>query len=176
MSEIISTITQICIVVPDVEAASESWAHVLGVEKAEIITVFPDVVLHFTHGKEASYKNCQVAKYTMDKLILELIQPGPEMSPWRHFLETRGSGVFHVCVFVQDRKAIYQKLDEIGAGKPYHVGYFEQGSYSYVACAPQLGIELSINNLADCKSLMDQLHSGEMAPLDELENLEGSGI
>lgn len=176
MSEIISTVTQICIVVPDVEEASRSWAHVLGVEKAETITVFPDVVLHFTYGKSASYKNCLVAKYTMDNLILELIQPGPEMSPWRHFLETRGSGVFHVCVFVQDRKAIYGRLEEIGAGKPYHIGYFEQGSYSYVASAPQLGMELSINNLSDCKSLMDKLRSGEMSPLDELENMEGCGI
>ncbi len=162
-------ITQICVVVHDVRQTNAHWARVLGRPEAEIVTVFPPGILHYTHGQATDYTDCQVAKYDLGHVVLELIQPGPGASPWRAFLEARGQGVFHFCVQVADRKGFQDVLTDIGVGLPYHIGYFPQGSYSYVAATEQLGLELSVNDLVDDGALFRQLQAGMAAPLAELK-------
>ncbi len=161
-------ITQICVVVRDVRQVNANWAKVLGRPEAEVVTIFPPGILHFTHGQAAEYSDCQVAKYDLGSIILELIQPGESASPWRAFLEKHGQGVFHMCALVADRKGFQQTLAEIGVGLPYHIGYFPQGSYSYVASAEQLGLELSVNTLTNDAALFQHLLDGTAQPLDEI--------
>ena len=162
-------ITQICIVVSDVEQANSNWSKVLGLPAEKIETIFPDGILHYTHDKPAEYRDCRVAKYQVDNFVLELIQPGESPSPWRAFLEKNGQGVFHFCVLVNDRKIFQQTLTEISVGLPYHIGYHPYGSYSYVNSKEQLGIELSVNNQADYRTLFEALLNGIAVPLDELK-------
>lgn len=161
-------ITQICIVVQDVGKANSNWAKILGVPEEKIEIIFPDGILHYTHGKAVDYKDCQVAKYQLDNFVLELIQPGQTPSPWRAFLEKYGQGVFHFCILVNDRKVFQQKLAGIGVNPPYHIGYHPGGSYSYVDSREQLGLELSVNDQADYTDLIQQLLNGLTLPLDEL--------
>jgi len=161
-------ITQICIVVRDVREANSNWAKILGLPEAEIETIFPDGILHYTHGKATEYRDCQVAKYQLDNFVLELIQPGPTPSPWRAFLEKHGQGVFHFCILVNDRKVFQQRLADISVNLPYHIGYHPGGSYSYVDSKEQLGLELSVNNQADYTDLIQKLLSGMTLPLEEL--------
>jgi len=162
-------ITQICIVVRDVKQVNLNWSKVLGMPEEKVETIFPDGILHYTHGQPTEYRDCQVAKYQLDNFVLELLQPGETPSPWKAHLDKYGQGVFHFCVLVNDRKVFQQTLAEIGVGRPYHIGYFPQGSYSYVDAKEQLGIELSVNNQADYRELFDQLLNGLVAPLDELK-------
>lgn len=162
-------ITQVCIVVHDVRQANANWARLLGRPEEKIETIFPDGILHYTHGQATDYKDCQVAEYQLENFVLELIQPGQSASPWRTFLETNGQGVFHFCVMVDDRKGFQQTLSGLGIGWPYHVGYFPGGSYSYVDAKEQLGLELSVNTLADYSQLFQGLLAGTVKPLDELE-------
>ena len=163
-----SMITQLCIVVRDVRQANANWARILDVPEATIVTIFPDGILHYTHGNPAEYKDCQVALYKLDHIVLELIQPGTTPSPWRTFLETHGQGVFHFCMRVNDRSEFQQRLTDIGADLPYHIGYHPGGSYSYVDSKDQLGVELSVNHQADSADVMQKLLNGTILPLDEL--------
>lgn len=162
-------ITQVCVVVHDVKWANANWSKVLGVPEEKIETIFPDGILHYTHGQPAEYRDCQVAKYRLDGFVLELIQPGKSPSPWRTFLEQNGQGVFHFCVLVDDRKVFQQTLAEIGVGVPYHVGYFPGGSYSYVDAKEPLGLELSVNHQGDYGELFAALLRGTAVPLAELK-------
>jgi len=164
-------ITQICVVVHDVRQASASWAKVLGMPEANIEAIFPTgaSLLHYTHGQPAEFHDLQVAKYQLEHLVLELMQPGPTPSPWRDFLDRNGPGVFHFCMLVDDRKEFQQTLSAIGVGLPYHIGYFPGGSYSYVDSKEQLGLELSVNNLADYAALFQSLLDGSRKPLDEMK-------
>ena len=59
-------ITQLCIVVHNVKQVNANWARILGVPEATIVTIFPDGILHYTHGQAADYKDCQVALYRRD--------------------------------------------------------------------------------------------------------------
>lgn len=162
-------INQICIVVRDVRQANANWAKVLGVPEEKIETIFPEGILHYTHGQPTEYKDCQVAKYQLDNFVLELIQPGQSPSPWKAFLEKNGQGVFHFCVLVEDRKGFQQTLSSIGVGLPYHIGYFPGGSYSYVESKEQLGLELSVNHQGDEQELFKRLLDGTAFPIDELK-------
>lgn len=162
-------ITQICIVVHDVKKANANWAKVLGLPEEKIETIFPDGILHYTHDQAVAYKGIQVAKYELGNFVLELLQPGAMPSPWKAHLDQYGQGVFHFCVLVNDRKVFQQTLSEIGVGLPYHIGYFPQGSYSYVDAKEQLGIELSVNNTGDYSELFQALLDGSAIPLDELK-------
>jgi len=161
-------IIQICIVVRDVRQANAKWATILGAPEAKIVTIFPDGILHYTHGEAEEYKDCQVALYQLANFVLELIQPGPTPSPWRSFLERYGQGVFHLCILVDDRRVFQQRLADIGVDLPYHIGYHSSGSYSYVASREQLGVELSVNDQVDYTDLIQQLLNGMVLPLDEL--------
>jgi catechol 2,3-dioxygenase-like lactoylglutathione lyase family enzyme len=162
-------ITQVCIVVRDVKQANANWSKVLGLPEEKIETIFPDGILHYTHDKPTEYRDCQVAKYQLDNFVLELMQPGESPSPWRAFLEKNGQGVFHFCIFVDDRKVFQQTLAGIGVPLPYHIGYFPGGSYSYVDSKEQLGLELSVNHQADYSQLFQALLNGTALPLDELK-------
>ena len=162
-------ITQVCIVVHDVRQANANWARILGLPEEKIETIFPDGILHYTHDKATEYKDCQVAKYQLENFVLELIQPGETPSPWRAFLDKNGQGVFHFCVLVDDRKGFQQTLSGMGVGMPYHIGYFPGGSYSYVDAREQLGLELSVNTLADYGQLFQGLLAGTVKPFDELK-------
>jgi catechol 2,3-dioxygenase-like lactoylglutathione lyase family enzyme len=161
-------ITQICIAVRDLRQANAHWARILGVPEEKIVTIFPDGILHYTYGKAAEYKDCQVALYKLDTFVLELIQPGTTPSPWRSFLETYGQGVFHFCIRVNDRNVFQQRLADIGIDLPYHIGYYPNGSYSHVDSREQLGVELSVNNQADYTDVIQKLLNGTTFPLDEL--------
>lgn len=163
-----AAIIQICVVVHDVRQANMNWATVLGLPEAEIEVIFAGGIVHYTHGKPAEYTDCQVAKYALDGFVLEIIQPGSSASPWKDFLDRHGQGVFHVCVQVDARKDFQQALSAIGVGLPYHVGYFQDGSYSYVDSSKQLGLELSVNHRADYRPLLQGLLDGSLAPFDDL--------
>lgn len=163
-------VTQICVVVHDVEKTSANWAEVPDVPAAEIVTVFPEGVHHYTNGEAVAYEDLRVAKYDLGNLVLEPLplQPGRNRSPWRTFLEQHGEGVMHVCLAVRDRRVFQQKLTDIGVGRPYHVGYYPGGSYSYVASREQLGLELSVNHEGDYADLLGNLLGGPSGPLEEL--------
>ena len=162
-------ITQICVVVKDVRTVSSNWAGVLGMPEEKIETIFPEGIYHYTHGEAANYKDCQVVKYNLDGFVLELIQPGESASPWKTFLEKNGQGVFHYCLFVDDRKVFQQELSRMGVAFPYHIGYHPQGSYSYVDSKEQLGLELSVNDQKNYSDLIMELLDGKVIPLEELK-------
>ncbi len=161
-------ITQLCIVVHNVKQVNANWARILGVPEATIVTIFPDGILHYTHSQTADYKDCQVALYRLDHIVLELIQPGTTPSPWRSFLERNGQGVFHFCMLVNNRNDFQRRLTDIGVDLPYHIGYHPGGSYSYVDSREQLGVELSVNHQADNTDVIQKLLNGMSLPLDEL--------
>ena len=164
-------VTQVCVVVHNAHEASLNWAKILGVPVVEPVRIFPieATVEHFTHGQPAQYTDLYVALYDLGNLVIELMQPGPTPSPWKDFLDRNGPGVFHFCLQTEDRKQFQNRLNQIGVGMPYHIGYFPQGSYSYVDSRAQLGLELSVNTQADMTAFMAALANGSANPLDELK-------
>ena len=81
--------------------------------------------------------------------------------------------IFQICIVVNEVAQASANWAKV-LGLPYHIGYFPQGSYSYVAAKEKLGIELSVNNNSDISELFQALLGGTANPLDELKKKIGT--
>ncbi|WP_257350524.1 VOC family protein [Pseudalkalibacillus decolorationis] len=128
------TITQIAIVVHDIESASDAYCKLFGIEKPSIITAGPSEITKIEfQGKPTEAK----AKFMFIKtplIELELIEPDDDsQSIWKDHLDTKGEGVHHIAFVV---KNIQDKIDVLEQmGYPLiQKGYFwnGKGEYAYM--------------------------------------------
>ncbi|MDR2478718.1 MAG: VOC family protein [Treponema sp.] len=135
----------IAIVVRNLETALKNWERVLGVQAGEPFCLPPSSeVPAFTNGEMGDYTDCRLATIQLENCLLELVQPGNNPSPWKEKLDRDGEGVQHLSFIVPDRKKAQGELEAIGAPKPYHIGYWPGGTYSFTDSVPQLGVEINI--------------------------------
>jgi methylmalonyl-CoA/ethylmalonyl-CoA epimerase len=75
---------------------------------------------------------------------LQLVQPGPEPTPQRRFLDEHGEGVFHVGFEVPDADAADARAADLGIA-PLMRGRRENGSgFTYFDTADRAGVVLEI--------------------------------
>jgi len=75
---------------------------------------------------------------------LQLVQPGPEPTPQRRFLDEHGEGVFHVGFEVPDADAADTRAAELGIA-PLMRGRRDNGSgFTYYDTADRAGVVLEI--------------------------------
>jgi methylmalonyl-CoA/ethylmalonyl-CoA epimerase len=75
---------------------------------------------------------------------LQLVQPGPEPTPQRRFLDEHGEGVFHVGFGVPDADEADAQAAELGVA-PLMRGRREDGSgFTYFDTADRAGVVLEI--------------------------------
>ena len=75
---------------------------------------------------------------------LQLVQPGPEPTPQRRFLDERGAGVFHVGFEVPDADAADAQAAGLGVA-PLMRGRRDNGSgFTYYDTADRAGVVLEI--------------------------------
>jgi catechol 2,3-dioxygenase-like lactoylglutathione lyase family enzyme len=143
-----TTLCHVAILVKDINKAVENWSKVLGLEKPKVWTLPPDVPT-FTDGKQGDYTDCQLAVFKLENAKIELVQPGPKSGPWKDALEKYGEGCQHLSFIVPDRKKAQDSLKEIGAGAPFHIGYWPTGTYSFTDTKKLLGVEINIKTNED---------------------------
>ncbi len=137
------TVTQVAVVVKDIDKARSAWAQLLGVN-------VPDVIIAESHSSRPTlYKGdpsdakAKLAFFNMDNLQLELIQPMGEKSTWQDFLDTHGEGIHHLAFEVKD-------IDEVGKrfafqGNPtVQLGGWDGGAYNYIDASENLGCMLEL--------------------------------
>jgi methylmalonyl-CoA/ethylmalonyl-CoA epimerase len=95
-------ITQIAVVVRDIEAALETYTQTLGWGPWSVFDYKPPL-LHDTRvkGEPAEYRMIG-AEASVDGLGFELIQPVSGPSIYQEFLDTRGEGVQHIACMKHD--------------------------------------------------------------------------
>lgn len=75
---------------------------------------------------------------------LQLVQPGPEPTPQRRFLDERGEGVFHIGFEVPDADAAVEQAAALGVA-PLMSGRRPDGSgFTYFDTADAAGVVLEI--------------------------------
>ena len=125
-------VTQVGLLVHDIEKTAQVYADFLGVAKPEIKVT--DVI----EKSQAKYKGSPTkarAKLAFFKvgegLDIELIEPDTEPSTWREFLDTRGEGVHHIAFEVDGMKRRVEDLEAHG----HHLqqkGEYTGGRYAYI--------------------------------------------
>ncbi|MDR1420254.1 MAG: VOC family protein [Treponema sp.] len=155
--------TKLChvaILVKDLDKAIRNWEQVLGIKANKPFNLPPSSQMpSFTNGELGDYSDCKLATFQLENCILEFVQPGEKPGPWKDKLDRDGEGLQHISFIVPDRKEAQGALQALGAPKPYHIGYWPDGTYSFTDSVPQLGIEVNIKTNDDNTSKKAKLLS-----------------
>ena len=137
------TITQVAVVVKDIDKARNSWAQVLGMK-------VPDVSVAGSHfSRPTRYKGdlsdakAKLAFFAMDNLQIELIQPLGGKSTWQEFLDKNGEGIHHIAFAVKNIDGVEKQFTLQGMPVVQNGGW-DGGAYGYIDASANLGCILEL--------------------------------
>ena len=139
-----SVVTQVGILVHDIEKTAQAYADFLGVEKPTIIVTDE---LDKTRARYRGAPTRARAKLAFFKvgptLDIELIQPDKEPSTWREDLDRKGEGVHHIAFVIKGMKERVADLQENGMPL-VQSGEYTGGRYAYVDANKDLKVLIEL--------------------------------
>lgn len=140
-------VTQVGIIVPNIESAIQAWSAVLGVPAPEILIVDTvDKTQAKYHGQPTEAR-AKLAFFKLGQVSLELIEPMGEPSTWNDQLQGYGASLHHIAFEV---KGMTESLDKLAAHGMtlLQKGEYEGGRYAYVDGVKDFGavVELLEND------------------------------
>jgi methylmalonyl-CoA/ethylmalonyl-CoA epimerase len=132
-------VTQIGILVHDIEKTAQVYADFLGVDKPEVMITDAIDKSETKYRGQPSEARSKLAFFKVgDNLELELIEPDPNPnSTWREALEKNGEGVHHIAFVVEKMGEKIRLLQENNM-ELVQTGEFEGGRYAYVDASADL--------------------------------------
>lgn len=132
-------ITQIGILVNDIEKVSAAYADFFGMEKPEIIVTDPEEISQTRHNGKATEARAKLAFFDMGSVQLELIEPDHQPSTWRDYLNEHGEGPHHIAFVIEGMKEKIMLLE--GKGFPLQQkGEYTGGRYAYMDTFKELKV------------------------------------
>ncbi len=145
-----TVVTQIGILVNDIEKTAGVYAEFLGVEKPDIVLTGDYDDARTEYLAQPSRARAKLAFFKVGPNVdIELIEPDEEPSTWRNDLDERGEGFHHVAFVVNGMKEKIVALQ--ASGMPLlQKGEYPGGRYAYVDAKEKLKLilELLENDLA----------------------------
>ena len=136
-------ITQVGIIVDDIEARARAWAEVLGVPVPEIVITDTVDLAHTEYQGRPTPARAKLAFISLGQVELELIEPIGGPSTWQDQLDRHGDSLHHIAFEV---KGMPQKVAYLQAkGIPLvQRGDYTGGRYAYLDSVPHLGAVLEL--------------------------------
>jgi len=142
-----TTITQVGIIVQDIEAKARAWAEVLGLPVPEITITDTYERAQTEYQGKPSHARAKLAFFHLGQVDLELIEPVGRPSTWQDQLDERGDSLHHIAFEI---KGMSEKVAYLEAkGFPLvQRGEYPGGRYAYINGDAQLGaiVELLEND------------------------------
>ena len=126
-----NVITQIAIVVRDVEKTAAKYAELFGVDTPKWQLTGPLEKTHAEYRGEPTEARAKLAFFRFKNITLELIEPVDGPSTWKEILDTRGEGVHHIAFKVKNTAEKVEKFKELGMSLSQK-GDFPGGNYAYI--------------------------------------------
>jgi catechol 2,3-dioxygenase-like lactoylglutathione lyase family enzyme len=138
-----TTITQVGLIVRDIEARARAWADVLGLPVPEVIVTDSVEVARTEYQGAPTPARAKLAFFHLGQVDLELIEPIDEPSTWKDQLDQHGDSLHHIAFHIQ---GMPQQLAYLSAkGIPLvQRGEYTGGRYAYVDGGPRLGAILEL--------------------------------
>jgi catechol 2,3-dioxygenase-like lactoylglutathione lyase family enzyme len=138
-----TTVTQVGIIVRDVEATARAWSEILGLPMPEIsITDTVELAQTEYQGKRSTARAKQ-AFFHMGQLDIELIEPIGAPSAWKDQLDQHGDSLHHIAFGVRGMKDKVAYLASKGIPLVQR-GEYTGGRYAYLDSGAQLGCILEL--------------------------------
>ena len=133
-------VTQIGILVKDIEEASQNYADFLGVENPgfTVTNVYEEARTKFK-GKPTAARSRLAFFKVGANLSIELIEPDNEPSTWRESLDKNGEGVHHIAFVINGMKDKILKLEKNNMPL-LQKGEYKNGRYAYFDCMKDLKV------------------------------------
>ena len=136
-------VTQVGIIVGDIEAKARAWAEVLGLPVPEImITDGYERALTAYDGRPSNAR-AKLAFFNLGQVALELIEPVGEPSTWRDQLDEHGDSLHHIAFEIKGMAKSVTFLEGKGLSLVQR-GEYPGGRYAYVDGSVQLGAILEL--------------------------------
>lgn len=137
------TITQIGILVHDIDATSQAYADFFGVDKPAWFWTDTVDKAQTEYNGASSVARAKLAFFDMGSLQLELIEPDEHPSTWRDHLNEHGEGPHHIAFVVEGMKEKIALMES--RGMPLvQKGEYEGGRYAYMDSFKQLKVMLEL--------------------------------
>ena len=135
-----NVITQVGLIVKDVEKTKKKWAAFFGVPVPPTIDAGDYEITQTKYkGKAAPKAKCLMAFFDAGSVQLELIQPNGEKSTWQDFLDKKGEGIHHIAFQVKGTKKILETCEKEGLKCVQQGKYGDaSGEYAYLDSAKDL--------------------------------------
>ncbi len=135
-------VTQIAIVVKDIDKTSEAWSKVFGLPKPEpIIAGGPEA--NAVYRGQLTDAQAKLAFFDLGQVSLELIEPLGGDSVWQEVLDQKGEGVHHIAFQIKGTDQVTSYLAEHDI-PIIQQGEYTGGMYTYVDSEPVLRVVLEL--------------------------------
>lgn len=137
------TITQVAVIVKDIDKSRVAWANVLGVKTPDVSVAESHFSRPTKYKGTASDAKAKLAFFAMDNLQIELIQPLGGKSTWQEYLDKNGEGIHHIAFAVKNIDGV-EKQFELQGMPTVQNGGWDGGAYSYIDASGNLGCILEL--------------------------------
>ena len=149
MSGVLGTnlVTQVGIIVKDIEASKAKWAEFLGLPVPPSMGGGDYAITQVRYkGAPAPDAQAKLAFFSVGQnLQLELIEPNESPSTWREFLDTHGEGVHHLAFQVKGMKDAIASCEGFGMTLEQAGEYGDgSGRYAYLSADEQLKVLIEL--------------------------------
>ncbi|HMN61189.1 MAG TPA: VOC family protein [Anaerolinea sp.] len=136
-------VTQIGLVVKDIQKSIDAYVDVLGLPRPEVIITDGYDLAETNYRGKPSQAQAKLAFFNMGQVQIELIEPIGEPSTWKEALDANGDGVHHIAFQIKDTGKVVAYLE--GKGIPLvQQGKYTGGMYSYLDASQSLGLVLEL--------------------------------
>jgi methylmalonyl-CoA epimerase len=136
-------VTQVAIIVKDIDKARTAWASVLGMPVPEISIAESHESRPTLYKQKPTDAKSKLAFLRMENLQIELIQPLGGNSTWQEYLDKYGEGIHHIAFNVTDINGVEKKFEAIKMPTVQRGGW-NGGAYSYIDASSDLGCILEL--------------------------------
>ncbi|MFC4302959.1 VOC family protein [Cohnella boryungensis] len=126
-----NVITQIGLLVHDIEKTSRAYADFFGVDKPQWFWTDEAEKAKTEHRGKPTEARAKLAFFNMGSLQLELIEPDRNPSTWRESLDSNGEGFHHIAFVIEGMKEKISLL-EAGGMPLLQKGEYTGGRYAYM--------------------------------------------
>ena len=138
-----TVITQVGIIVRDIEAKARAWAEVLGLPVPEVMVTDPYERAQTEYKGRPSQAQAKLAFFHLGQVELELIEPIGKPSTWQDQLDEQGEGLHHLAFEIKGMPEKVVFLEAKGLSLVQR-GEYSGGRYAYLDGSAQLGAILEL--------------------------------
>ncbi len=138
-----TTVTQIGIVIRDIEKTARAYAEVFGVPVPSVQITDGLDKAHTRFMGEPTEARAKLAFINFGQVTIELIEPIGAPSTWQEFLDEHGEGVHHIAFVVKGMDDHIATLTTHGVPL-VQKGDYTGGRYAYLDGAPRLAVLIEL--------------------------------